>query len=78
MIKLKLTRTYPVVLMAAALASVVTLAPVQAWAAPKAFTGAHILPIAGEPVEDGVFIIDAGKIVAVGPRNKVRATLRHS
>ena len=72
MIKLKQTRRYPVVLTAAALASVVALTPVQVWAAPTAFTGAHIFPIAGEPVEDGVLVIDAGKIVAVGARNKVR------
>lgn len=72
MIKLKQSRRVAVILTAAALASVVTLTPVQVWAAAKAFTGAHILPVAGEPVEDGVLVIDAGKIVAVGPRNKVR------
>ena len=72
MIKLKQSRGYTAILAAAALASVVTLTPVQVWAAPKAFTGAHLLPIAGEPVEDGVLLIDAGKIIAVGPRNKVR------
>jgi imidazolonepropionase-like amidohydrolase len=72
MIKLKQSRGYPAILTAATLAAVVTLAPVPVRAAPTAFTGAHILPIAGEPVEDGVLLIDAGKIVAVGPRNKVR------
>ena len=72
MIKLKLARKTAVVLTASALASVVTLTPAQVWAAPQAFTGAHLLPIAGAPVEDGVLLIDAGKIVAVGPRNMVR------
>jgi imidazolonepropionase-like amidohydrolase len=34
---------------------------------PIAFTGAHIIPIAGEPIPNGVLVVQAGKIVAVGP-----------
>ena len=44
------------VLMAAALAIAVIMTPTRVSAAPKAFTGAHIFPVAGEPLEDGVII----------------------
>ena len=32
-----------------------------------AFRGARILPVAGEPIDDGVLVVRDGKIVAVGP-----------
>ena len=72
MIKRKLARGSAAVLTAAALATAAITAPAQVVAAPKAFTGAHIFPVAGEPVEDGVLIIDAGRITAIGPQDKVR------
>jgi imidazolonepropionase-like amidohydrolase len=72
MIKKNYARGHSAALMAIALATVVIMMPAHVSAAPKAFTGARILPVAGEPIEDGVLIIDAGKIVAVGSRGKVR------
>ncbi len=47
-----------------ALAVVVTGLP--AVAAPTAFKGATIHPVSGSPIENGVLVIDNGKIVAVG------------
>lgn len=47
----------------------------QAQDNPLVFKGAHIIPIAGEPIDNGVLIVEDGKIVAVGteemrlPRN---------
>lgn len=35
---------------------------------PVAFVGATVIPIVGEPVEDGVVVVRGGKIVAVGDR----------
>lgn len=34
----------------------------------RAFTGARLLPVSGPPVEDGVLVVEAGRIVAIGPR----------
>ena len=34
---------------------------------PLAFTGAHIIPIAGNEIDNGVLVVQDGKIVAVGP-----------
>lgn len=36
---------------------------------PVAFTGAHIIPISGNPIDNGVFVIQNGKILAVGNSN---------
>ena len=33
---------------------------------PQAFTGANIIPISGEPINNGVFIVQNGQIVTVG------------
>ena len=38
---------------------------------PQVFTGAQIIPIAGEPIAHGVFVVQGGKIVAVGAADKV-------
>jgi imidazolonepropionase-like amidohydrolase len=38
---------------------------------PVAFTGARIIPIAGPEIEDGVLVVENGKIIAVGPAGKV-------
>lgn len=37
-----------------------------------AFTGAHIIPIAGDEIPDGTLVIEDGRIVAVGPSSDVR------
>ncbi|MCP4885663.1 MAG: amidohydrolase family protein [Planctomycetaceae bacterium] len=39
---------------------------------PKAFIGAKILPIEGEPIESGVLLIDGKRIVAVGIADQVK------
>ena len=39
---------------------------------PTAFTGARILPISGPPIENGVLLVQAGKILAVGDAATVR------
>ncbi|MFA6958924.1 MAG: amidohydrolase family protein [Thermoanaerobaculia bacterium] len=44
----------------------VATASVAAQEKPQAFTGATIITIAGEPIENGTLVVDKGKIVAVG------------
>lgn len=39
---------------------------------PTAFVGAQIIPIVGQPIQDGVLVIHRGRIVAVGSRSAVR------
>ena len=34
---------------------------------PIAFTGARILPIAGDPIPEGILVVQGGRITAVGP-----------
>lgn len=43
-------------------------APALAQDRPHAFVGARVLPIASPPIEDGVLVIEKGRITAVGPR----------
>lgn len=38
---------------------------------PAAFTGAHIIPIAGNEISNGVLVVQNGKIVAVGATGSV-------
>jgi imidazolonepropionase-like amidohydrolase len=38
---------------------------------PLAFRGAHIIPITGAPIDDGVLVVQHGRIVAVGPAANV-------
>ncbi len=40
--------------------------PAFAQEAPVAFTGAHVIPIASPPIENGVVVVHRGRIVAVG------------
>ncbi len=56
----------------AGLTLLLSLVPYCAIAAPKAFVGATIMPVAGEPIEDGLLLIENGKIAAVGSRASVR------
>jgi imidazolonepropionase-like amidohydrolase len=46
--------------------------PTAAQQQPVAFRGAHIIPIAGAPIDDGVLVVQDGRIVAVGPAASVR------
>lgn len=55
-----------------ALAIVCFALPAWAQSKPEAFVGATIIPIVGQPIENGVLIIQNGKIVAVGTRNAVK------
>jgi imidazolonepropionase-like amidohydrolase len=49
------------------------LAPgVWAQGRPQAYTGATIIPISGPVIQDGVLVIERGKILAVGARNAVQ------
>ena len=48
------------------LALLVGLSPAQAQEGPIAFTGAQVIPISGDPIENGVVVVHQGKIVAVG------------
>ncbi len=36
---------------------------------PQAFTGAQIIPISGEPINNGVLVVHNGKITAIGGEN---------
>ncbi|NOT02622.1 MAG: amidohydrolase family protein [Phycisphaerales bacterium] len=38
---------------------------------PRAFTGAHIIPIAGDEIDRGTLVVRGGKILAVGPDDAV-------
>jgi imidazolonepropionase-like amidohydrolase len=46
--------------------------PLYAQDRPLAFVGAKIIPIVGAPIEDGVLIVQGGKIVAVGSRASIK------
>jgi len=54
-----------------AITGLLLAAATPALAAPRAFVGAEIIPIAGEPISDGVLLVEDGKIVAVGPASSV-------
>lgn len=56
----------------AALAATLSMLSAPVFSAPKAFTGARILTAAAAPIDDGVLLIEDGKIVAVGRRGVVR------
>ena len=62
----KTTRLAPRLLLGALLCLAVTT-PAAAQENPIAFRGAHIIPIAGAPIDDGVLIVHRGRITAVGP-----------
>ena len=39
---------------------------------PQAFVGAKIIPVVGAEIENGVLIVQNGKIIAVGAQNAVK------
>jgi imidazolonepropionase-like amidohydrolase len=39
---------------------------------PQAYTGAHVIPISGAEFDNGVLIVQNGKIIAVGPADEVQ------
>ena len=45
---------------------------ISAQTQPTAFVGARIIPITGEPIEDGILLVQNGKIIAVGDARTVR------
>jgi len=45
--------------------------PAPAQDNPLAFTGAKIIPVVGDPIENGVLVLQAGKILAVGSAGSV-------
>ena len=64
---LSMTRFHPAFLVSMVAAfSLAILAPAQE--APLALTGAQIITISGETIEQGVLVVHRGKIVTVGPR----------
>ena len=52
-----------------ALALLCSCLPLSAQQKPQAFIGATIIPITGQPITDGILIVQNGKIIAVGARN---------
>ena len=46
--------------------------PLRAQEKPVAFTGARVIPIIGEPIENGVLVVQHGRILAVGPTTSVQ------
>lgn len=54
------------------LAALALPAAAHAQQQPIAFTGAHIIPIAGAEIEGGTIVVHQGKIVAVGPADAVK------
>lgn len=64
-------RRSPASILAGAVALALAAAPVHAQDRSIAFVGAEILPISGPAVADGVLVIDGGRIVAVGARDRV-------
>ncbi len=53
------------------LASLLGAGPALAQEQPHAFTGARILPITGSPIENGVLVVQHGKIIAIGAAGQV-------
>lgn len=55
-----------------ALVPVLLMAVSAGQADPIAFTGARVMPVTSDPIDNGVFVIEGDKIVAVGAEGDVR------
>jgi len=55
----------------ASMTSLLSLVPATAQDKPLAFVGARIIPVEAAEITDGTLVVHRGKIVAVGPRDKV-------
>ena len=66
-------------LLAALLPALLAALPAAAQDEPHVFRGAQILPIAGEPIDDGVLVVQGGKITGVGgpDTNTPRGAVEH-
>lgn len=53
------------------IATLAALVVIAAYAEPAAFVGARIIPIEGQPIPNGVLLVEEGKIVAVGPAGQI-------
>ncbi len=58
------------------LASIFLCAYTSAQEKPIAFINAKIIPIVGAPIEQGILIVQNGKIMAVGDARTVRSDCR--
>jgi imidazolonepropionase-like amidohydrolase len=67
----KATRLAPRLVLGALLCAALS-GPAAAQERPVAFRGAHIIPIAGAPFDDGVLVVHRGRITAVGPAASVQ------
>ncbi|HEY4650027.1 MAG TPA: amidohydrolase family protein [Pontibacter sp.] len=65
-------RNNKALLVALGLAGFLVAGTAQAQEQPHVFKGARILPVAGKPIENGVLIVQHGKITAVGEAGKVK------
>ncbi len=61
----------PRVFAAALVFAAVLVSPATGQDRPIAFVGAHVIPIAGPEIPDGVVMVHQGRIIAVGPRASV-------
>lgn len=52
--------------LSAALLAAAAVLPAQAQEQPHAFRGATLIPIAGQPIQNGVLVVQGGRITAVG------------
>jgi imidazolonepropionase-like amidohydrolase len=52
-------------------ASMLAGAPAHAQEKPIAFAGATIIPIVGDPIENGTLIVQDGKVIVLGPRDDI-------
>ena len=65
-----MTRSAPRLLVPMLLVAILAV-PARSQERPHAFEGARILPIVGDPIEDGVLVVHRGRIQAVGRRGQV-------
>src|SRR3954464_13103968 len=59
-------------LVAAVCAALMLAAPALAQDKPQAYVNAHLIPIAGPEIDNGVLVVQGGKIVAAGNSGAVK------